>query len=148
MTQAIRLFYDARGRSGSAPSVAPVSHRREASAPTLGAAQRNSRPAPSRSAWLQCLADAVATPSLLRPLLRNLHQAHGVDEAVGEHEIAILRDVSVAHDVASTGNRPTLELLGFRIEPHDCVRLGFGFAVPDNTFDGGDAIGSGLRPAR
>src|SRR5262249_18429983 len=113
MTQAIRLFFYAGGPIGSAPALRPGDPRARGSAPTLGAAQRNSRPAPSRSAWLQCLADAVATPSLLRPLLRNLHQAHGVDEAVGEHEIAILRDVSVAHDVASTGNRPTLELLGF-----------------------------------
>jgi len=44
-------------------------------------------------------------------LLGDGDQGHGVDQAVGKHEVAVFRDVRVANDVAAAGNRPALELL-------------------------------------
>src|SRR5206468_1415667 len=81
-------------------------------------------------------------------LLRERHQGHAIDQAVGQHEIAVRRDRSIAHDVAAPRNRPALEFLGLRFEAHHCIRLGFGFAVPEDVVDRRDAIGRGFRPAR
>src|SRR5438046_6424688 len=74
--------------------------------------------------------------------LRYSDQIHLVDQAVGEDEIAVSRDVGVAHDVAAARNRPALEFLGLGIEAHHRVRRGLGFAVPDDIADRGDAIRS------
>src|SRR5262249_35428264 len=82
-----------------------------------------------------------------RPLLRNLHHAHRIDEAIGEYEIAGLGDVRIAHDVAPARNSPALELLGLRIEANDRVGFDLGFAVPDDALDRRDAVGRGLWPA-
>src|SRR5205809_392507 len=80
--------------------------------------------------------------------LRDSDERHGIDEAVGQHEVAVPRDRGVAHDVAATWDRPALELLGLGIEAHDRVRCRSRLAVPDGVVDGRDAIGLGLRPAR
>src|SRR5262249_44390298 len=79
---------------------------------------------------------------------RDLDQGHGVDQAVGEDEIAVPGDRGVAHDVATARNGPALKLFGLGVEAHDCVRGGPRFAVPDDVVDGGDPIGLGLWTAR
>src|SRR5207244_10786132 len=55
-------------------------------------------------------------------LLADADESHFVGQAVGEDEVAVLRDVRVAHDVAAARNRPALELLRLRIEAHHGVR--------------------------
>src|SRR2546426_1873554 len=92
-----------------------------------------------------------ASGFLAEPLftsLRDFDHGHGVDQAVGQHEIAVSRDRGVAHDVATTRDRPTLEFRSFGIEAHDRVRGRPGLAVPDDVVDRRDAVGLGLRPAR
>src|SRR5437899_4364934 len=97
------------------------------------------RPSRARSAWRW-------SPGI--DLLRERHQGHGIDQAVGQYEVAVGRDRSIAHDVAAARDRPALELLRFGIEAHDGVRPGFGLAVPEDIVDRRDAVGRGLRPAR
>src|SRR2546425_824975 len=88
------------------------------------------------------------TRVLISTSFRDSDERHGIDKAVGQYEVAVPRDRSVAHDVAAPWNRPTLERLGLRIEAHDRIRRRSGLAVPDDVVDGRDAIGLGLRPAR
>src|SRR5205814_437408 len=52
-----------------------------------------------------CLRRCAATS------LRDLDQSHGIDQAIGQYEVAIPRDRGVAHDVAATRNGPALEFL-------------------------------------
>src|SRR5207248_6667178 len=80
--------------------------------------------------------------------LRDFDQGHGIDQAVGQHEVAVPRDRGVAHDVATTRDRPALEFFGPGIEAHDRIRGRPGLAVPDDVVDRRDAVGLGLRPAR
>src|SRR3989442_4829403 len=81
-------------------------------------------------------------------LLGDGDQGHGIDQAVGQHEVAVLRHVRVANDVAAARDRPALELLRLGIEAHDGVRPRLGLAVPDDVVDRRDAVGRGLGPAR
>src|SRR5438552_3088664 len=80
--------------------------------------------------------------------LRDFDQSHGIDQAVGEHEVALPCDRGVADDIAATRDRPALEILGLRIEAHDGIRRRAGLAVPDNVVDRRNTVGLGLRPAR
>src|SRR3989441_2827007 len=80
--------------------------------------------------------------------LRDLDQGHGIDQAVGQHEVAVPGDRGVAHDVAATRDGPTLEFGSLGIEAHDHIRCRSGLAVPDDVVDRRDAVGLGLRPAR
>src|SRR5438128_1255566 len=68
--------------------------------------------------------------------LRYFDQGHGIDQAVGQKEAAVSRDRRVAHDVAATGDGPTLESRASRIEAHDRIRGWARLAVPDDILDG------------
>src|SRR5204862_4278035 len=81
-------------------------------------------------------------------LVRDSYQRHLVHQAVGEHPVAVARDVHVAHDVAAAGNRPALELLRVWIEAHHRVRARFRLAVPEYALDRRDAVRRGLGAAR
>ena len=65
--------------------------------------------------------DCGGNSSLLAASLRDRDQRHVVDQAVGQHEVAVAV-TGVAHDVAAARDRPALEFLGLRIEAHDRVR--------------------------
>src|SRR5207245_7240598 len=113
--------------------------------------RRFERRDPDRSYSAFSAAVVPASGVLAEPLftsLRDFDHGHGVDQAVGQHEIAFSRDRGVAHDVATTRDRPTLEFRSFGIEAHDRIRGRPGFAVPDDVVDRRDAVGLGLRPAR
>src|SRR5207237_10214126 len=92
---------------------------------------------------------AMRSPSdRIHPSLPDSHQRDGIDETVGQHEVTVRRDRSVAYDVAATRDRPALKLLRLGIEAHDRIRRRPGLAVPDDVADRRDAIGLGFRPAR
>src|SRR5438132_13233351 len=97
---------------------------------------------------MDCFAALATTLGKHGGSLLDRDQRNAVDEAVGEHEIAVARDRGVAHDVAAARDRPALEFAGFGIEANDGVRFRSGFAVPDDVVDGRDAVRLGLRPAR
>src|SRR5947207_11649156 len=79
--------------------------------------------------------------------LLDLNQRDGVDQTVGQHEVAVWRDIGLAHDVAATGDHPSLELLRLRVEAHHRIGRCSGLAVPDDVLDGRYAVRLGFRPA-
>src|SRR5712691_8762548 len=61
--------------------------------------------APARSVVARTITTSMTTIAcFVRALMsspRDLHQRHGIHEAVGEREVAVARDRGVAHDVAA-----------------------------------------------
>src|ERR1700674_445937 len=92
---------------------------------------------------------AVAqTAGAASPSLFDFGEAHLIDQAVGPYRVAVTIHIHVAHDVAAARNFPSLEVFGLRIEAHDRVGLGVGFAVPDRSLSEGHAVRHRIRPAR
>src|SRR5215468_4154569 len=118
-----------------------VQHRtwKRPQAPNLIGAKKQK--SPSRGAEARLLRNRP-------PRSANLQQADLIDQAVGGHDVAVARDIDVAHDVAAAWDHPGLELLGRRIETHHRVGLGVRLVVVDRALGEGDAVGLRLRPAR
>src|SRR6266571_6802997 len=80
-------------------------------------------------------------PSLSLFLFTYFHQTNSIHAATGDCDIAILRDIHVAHDAATGRNFPGLEFFGLGIEAHKRIRTDPGFAVPEDVVEGDDPVG-------
>src|SRR5881409_1699552 len=87
-------------------------------------------------------------PRVTQRSLRDRDQRHGVDQAVGEHEVTVARHGGVPDDISPTRDRPALKFFGPGIETDHRVRGRSGLAVPDDIVDRRDAVGLGFRAAR
>src|SRR5437016_14539275 len=63
--------------------------------------------------------DGACHRTVALPLLLNSNQRDRIDQAVGQQEVAVRRDRRVAHDVATTRDRPSLEFRGLGITAPD-----------------------------
>src|SRR5689334_71144 len=90
--------------------------------------------------------DAVRRAGVKR--LLHLDQADGIDQAVGQHWIAIAGHGHIADDVAAARDGPGLEFLRLRVEAHDRVGLGVRLVVPERAFGEDDAVGLRARATR
>lgn len=64
------------------------------------------------------------------------------------HELAITRCHHIAHYSSTGRDRPALKLFCSRVEPHECVWVHAGFAIPKDAIDRGDPVRTRIRAAR
>src|SRR3954447_19095615 len=127
-----------------APAKMIVPERRQFSLAGAAEASESSLNSQDRAASVHSVHD-------IRPAVASLldnNQRDAVDQTIGQQEVAVARDGSVADDISTARDCPALEFFGFGVETHDGVRVRSGLAVPYHVIDRGDAIRLGFRPAR
>src|SRR5205807_7333905 len=103
---------------------------------------------PEESAFsFTALGDALVLPRNLCAAL-DYDFADAVHAATSDPQVSVRSVYHIPHHSSARGNRPGLKLLRLGIKPHDRVRLGVRFAVPDDTIHDGDPIRLRLRSAR